>query len=74
MKEMLNFYLTNHDFEVFVNKGIQAYSKTRDEMLQDAAVRKVYKEMQEGGCNAGQKQREDHGCSSETDTVATCCS
>lgn len=74
MKEILDFYLKNHDFQVFVNKGSQTYGKTRDEMLENASVREVYKEMQEGGCNAGQKQREDYGCSSETDTIATCCS
>ena len=72
MKEMLNFYLTNHDFEVFVNKGIQAYSKTRDEMLQDAAVREVYKEMQERGCNARKEQGRDTGCAIKANAAPAC--
>ena len=58
MEEILDFYLKNHDFQVFVNKGSQSYGKTRDEMLSNAAVREVYREMQKGGCN---EQPEDRG-------------
>lgn len=51
MEEILEFYLKDHDFEVYVNKGCQSYNKTRDEELDNAIVREVYREMQRGGIN-----------------------
>jgi hypothetical protein len=45
------FYLTNHDFNIFVNKGCQAYSRTLQEMLDDAITWEYYLSMQKGGCN-----------------------
>lgn len=45
------FYLTNHDFNIIVNKGCQTYGKTKSEMLENATIIEIYKEMQKGGCN-----------------------
>lgn len=58
MTNIERFYLTNHDFNIIVNKGSQIYGKTKDEMLNNAIVKEIYKEMQKGGCN---EQREDRG-------------
>ena len=46
-----DFYLTDHDFNVYVNKGCQTYDMTPEEMFDNAIVWEVYKEMQRGGCN-----------------------
>lgn len=73
MTEILDFYLKNHSFQVFVNKGSQTYGKTRDEMLENAIVREVYREMQKGGCN---EERDNGGanpiCPPTTDAPPTC--
>ena len=73
MEEILDFYLKNHDFQVFVNKGSQVYGKTRDKMLSNATVREVYREMQKGGCN---EERNNGGtnpiCSPATRSVTSC--
>ena len=45
------FYLSNHDFNIIVNKGCQTYGKTKDEMLANAIIIEICKEMQKGGCN-----------------------
>lgn len=51
-QEKINkFYLTNHDFNIIVNKGAQTYGKTATEMLELATTREIYREMQRGGCN-----------------------
>jgi len=55
MTNIERFYLTNHDFNIIVNKGIQAYSKSKDEMLSNVIVREIYSEMQEGGINYHEK-------------------
>lgn len=69
MTEMMEFYLKDHDFEVYVNKGCQTYNKSRDEELDNAIVREVYKEMQKGGCN---EKRESGGENTmRTTTTAT---
>lgn len=52
---LMDFYLTNHTFNIFVNKGCQAYSRTLQEMLDDAITWEYYLSMQKGGCN------EEHG-------------
>lgn len=57
--EMLYFYLTDHDFQIFVNKGMQTYKRTRSEVLQDSIVREYYLSMQRGGCN--EKRNSDRG-------------
>lgn len=51
--EMIDhFYLTNHDFQVMVNKDCQAYNKTPQEMFATATEQEKFKEMLPGGCNA----------------------
>lgn len=73
MTDILDFYLKNHSFQVFVNKGMQTYGKTRDEMLENATVREVYRRMQKGECN---EERNNGGentvCTSETNTTPSC--
>lgn len=57
-QEKINrFYLTNHDFNIIVNKGAQTYGKTASEILELATVREIYREMQKGGCNEQQDHR-----------------
>ena len=51
MTNIERFYLTNHDFNIIVNKGIQTYGKSKDEMLSNVIVREIYSEMQKGGAN-----------------------
>ena len=55
MTNIERFYLTNHDFNIIVNKGIQTYGKSKDEMLSNVIVREIYSEMQEGGINYHEK-------------------
>lgn len=52
-----NFYLTNHDFNIIVNKGAQTYNKPASEILKLAIIREIYREMQKGGCNEEQNHR-----------------
>ena len=58
ISDIERFYLTNHTFNIFVNKGCQMYHKTKSEMLSEAIVREVFLEMQEGGCN---EEHDDSG-------------
>lgn len=51
------FYLTNHDFQIFVNKGCQVYHRNLDEMLADPITQEYYKSLIKGGCNAKQDDR-----------------
>lgn len=48
---LMDFYLTNHTFNIFVNKGCQTYSKTLDEMFKDQIVWEYYLSLQKGACN-----------------------
>ena len=50
--EIEQFYLTNHDFEVFVNKNCQTYGKTLEYMLQTPTTIEYFKSMRKGECNA----------------------
>lgn len=73
MTEILEFYLKNHNFQVYVNKGSQTYGKTRDEMLENATVREVYRAMQKGGCNEERNNGgKDSVCTPTTDTTPSC--
>lgn len=45
------FYLTNHDFQVFVNKNIQTYHNTLEQELMNPITVAYYESMQRGGCN-----------------------
>ena len=58
ISDIERFYLTNHTFNIFVNKGCQTYHKTKSEMLSGAIVKEVFLEMQEGGCN---EEHDDSG-------------
>lgn len=58
ISDIERFYLTNHTFNIFVNKGCQTYQRTKSEMLENATVIEVFREMQEGGCN---EEHDDSG-------------
>lgn len=58
ISDIERFYLTNHTFNIFVNKGCQTYQRTKSEMLENATVIEVFREMQEGGCN---EEQDDSG-------------
>lgn len=73
MTEMMEFYLKDHDFEVYVNKGCQAYNKSRDEELDNAIVREVYREMQKGGCNEKRENRGENTVCTTTAASSSAC-
>lgn len=50
-EERYDFYLANHDFEVYVNKACQSYKKPLHEILDDQIVIEYYRSLQKGGCN-----------------------
>lgn len=52
------FYLTNHDFNIFVNKGCQTYNRSLPSMLADPITREYYLSMQKGGCNEPRKRND----------------
>jgi hypothetical protein len=63
------FYLKDHDFQIFINKGCQTYGRTPEEMFQLATVREVYLSMQKGGINGKQNNRgADNGCADKAGT------
>ena len=50
-ERMKRFFLTNHDFQVYVNKDCQMYRRSLDEALASPITYAYYKSMQNGGCN-----------------------
>lgn len=46
-----NFYLTNHDFQVYVNKNSQAYGTTLEQELASPITQEYYKSLLKDGCN-----------------------
>lgn len=69
---LFDFYLTDHDFNIYVNKGCQTYDKTPEEMFDNAIVWEVYKEMQRGGCNEKRSNRAtDPGSDDKAGSEAT---
>ena len=56
-ERMKRFYLTNHDFQVYVNKNCQTYKRTLDQELQSPITYEYYKSMQKGGCNYKGEER-----------------
>lgn len=50
-ERMKHFYLTDHDFQIYVNKGCQMYRRTLDEMLISPITVEYYRSLQKGGCN-----------------------
>ena len=50
-ERMKHFYLTDHDFQTYVNKGCQMYRRTLDEMLISPITVEYYRSLQRGGCN-----------------------
>ena len=50
-KDMEQFYLENHDFQVFVNKNCQTYGKSPEYILQTPTTREYYESLIKGGCN-----------------------
>ena len=58
--EIEQFYLENHDFQVFCNKNIQTYGRTLEQELQNPITIGYYETLQRGGCNAKQTDREQN--------------
>lgn len=53
-------YLTDYDFQLYVNKCCQSYHKTPEQVMASPITKEYCKSLQEGGCNyAGDKQRQD---------------
>lgn len=72
VSDIEQFYLTDHDFQVFVNKNIQSYGKKLDDELQNPITVEYYKSMQNGGCNEKRNNGgEDHICTPTTDTTSS---
>lgn len=64
VSDIEQFYLTNYDFQLFVNKNIQTYGKKLVEELQNPITVEYYRSMQQGGCNAKSEDgNKDHGAS-----------
>ena len=60
-------YLTNYDFQVYVNKCCQSYHKAPEVMMFSPVSVAYCESLQEGGCNAKREDRgADHQCSSTT--------
>ena len=57
------FYLKDHDFQVFVNKNCQTYGKSPEYILQTPITRGYFESMQRGGCN---EKREDGSADTES--------
>ena len=60
-ERMKRFYLTDYDFNLFVNKGCQTYKRTLDEQLADPITYEYYKSLQRGGCNEHHDKCKDRG-------------
>lgn len=56
-EKIKRFYLNDHDFNIFVNKGCQTYGRTLDQQLADPITVEYYKSMQKGGCNEKREKR-----------------
>lgn len=50
-KAMDRFYLTNHDFQIYVNKNMQTYGRTLEEEFASPITVAYYESLQKGGCN-----------------------
>lgn len=64
ISDIERFYLTDHDFQVYVNKNLQTYGKKLVDELQNPITVEYYKSLIKGGCNAKQSSgAEDNGAS-----------
>lgn len=48
------FYLTNHDFQLYVNANCRTYNRSLDDELKSPITVEYYKSLQKGGCNEKQ--------------------
>lgn len=62
-------YLTNYDFQVYVNKCCQSYHKSPDYILTSPVTVAYLEQLMKGGNNAGVRAQ-DHGSNDATDTDA----
>lgn len=51
IESLKRFYLENYDFQVFVNKNIQAYKFSIEKELSNPIAVEYYESLQKGGCN-----------------------
>ena len=73
VSDIEQFYLTNYDFQMFVNKNAQSYGKNLADELQNPITIEYYKSMQRGGCNEKRDHGgEDHICASSTGSPSSC--
>lgn len=71
-KDQVNIeYLTNYDFQVYVNKCCQSYHKSPEYIMASPVTVAYCESLQEGGCNA---KREDRGADNQraSTTTAAC--
>ena len=54
-QRMKRFYLTDHDFQIYVNKNCQTYCRCLDDELKSPITEAYYDSLQKGGCNARSK-------------------
>lgn len=50
-ERMKRFYLTEYDFQLYVNKDCQTYGRTLDEELASPITVEYYRSLLKGGCN-----------------------
>ena len=71
-KDQVNIeYLTNYDFQLYVNKCCQSYHKSPEYIMASLVTVAYCESLQEGGCNA---KREDRGADNQraSTTTAAC--
>ena len=51
-EKMKHYYLTDHDFQTYVNRNCQTYHRCLDDELQSPITIEYYRSLQKGGCNA----------------------
>lgn len=68
-------YLTDYDFQLYVNKCCQSYHKTPEQIMASPITKAYCESLQEGGCNAKRDNRgEDPECTPAAGTASTNCS
>ena len=75
-KDQVNIeYLTNYDFQLYVNKCCQSYHKSPEHIMASPVTVAYCESLQKGGCNAKSEDgRADNRCSSEAGAKAASCS
>lgn len=73
VEKIQEFYLTNHDFQIFVNKNIQSYHRTLEQEFQNPITQEYYLSLLKGGCNEERDNgSEDPRSASAAGASSTC--